>query len=192
MAELFTSLPRHLYCWIERKSIGEGDGLERASWFGLTSVPGRAWGLSLLLECGAVYGHVPPHVLIFARDLDGAEINRQREWPLFRAQRWDCFGVHFAVHVYEQLDGRSVRARIPGRPGFDKLELGGTYLFTAQHYGDSYSHAPEQAKQFHFIELENGRLTALPANDVLFHDDAFTVPKWPTWLRRQTRTYTAE
>lgn len=187
MSELFTSLPRHLYCYVERKYLGVEKGLERCSWFGLTSVRDRAWGLTLLLENGAIYSHVPPNAITWYGDLPDPPA-----WPLFRAQLWDCFGERFAVHCYEQLDGRDVDVRIPARPGYPKWRGSGRYLFTAQHYGDAYSRVPEQAKQFHFIELTTGRLTCLPANCILVHDRAFTTPQWPKWLRRQEETYECE
>lgn len=181
--ELIADLPRHIYCQVDRRflSAGERDGFERVSWFGLTSMPGRAWGLSLLLECGAVYSHVPPHAIAFSPD--------PAAWTLPEAQRWDCFGVHFAVHEYEQLQGRDVDAYIKPRGEW----LRGQYLFTAQHYGDGYSRAPDQAKQYHFIELELGRLAVLPGNCVLFHDQAFTrIDGKPAWLRVQTEVYSCE
>lgn len=202
---LFTSLPRHLYCYVDARFLSAGgrQTMEPCSWFGLTSVTGRAWGLSILLECGAMYSHVPPHAMYFAVP---GEDHSNEPWPLERAQLWDCFGTEFAVHVYDQLDGRAVRVRWPKKPApadatvlaqvvndMDKpLELGGEYLFTAQHYGDGYSLVPEQAKQYHFLKLDNGRLAALPANHILFLDGAFTRPEWPTWLRRQEAIYTCE
>lgn len=188
MAELFTSLPRHLYCYVERRFLGEGTGLEPCSWFGLTSLPARAWGLSVLLECGAVYTQVPPHALYFP--VPGGDFS-ETAWPLARAQLWDCFGYAFAVHEYTQLAlaGGGARARWPNVEG----ELAGRYLFTAQHYGDAYSQTPEQAKQFHFLALENGRLTALPGTNVLFGDACFTTDAgWPKWLRTQQAVYRCE
>lgn len=182
MAELFTSLPRHLYCYVERRflSAGTKDGLEACSWFGLTSVPGRAWGLSVLLECGAIYSNVPPHALYFP--VVGGD-QSDKPWPLKSAQRWSCFGYRFAVHEYEQLAGLKVVL---------KEGPGGVYLFTAQHIDDAYSLTPAQAKQFHFLKLDNGRLAALPATDVLFCDAAFTTEKWPDWLRTQEALFTCE
>lgn len=193
MPRLFTSLPRQLYVHVERRFIGEGDGLERASWFGLTSIPGRSWGLSLLLECGAIYSHVPPHAIA----LEPWEGRNRCTWSATQAQPFDCHGLDFAVHEYEQLHGREVLVRtrpwplyLPSSPWTNSR---GLYLFTAQHYGDGYSLEPEQAKQYHFVHLEHGRLAAVPANHMLVHDGAFTEIKgWPTWLRRQTEVYAGE
>lgn len=184
MSELFTSLPRHLYVHVDRTFVSSHDGFEPAAWFGLTSIPGRAWGLSLLLESGAIYSQVPPHAISFVSPAACS-------WTLSLAQMWDCFGVSFALHEYTHLAGRVVECWLP-KGSRAKLKRG-RYLFTAQHHGDGYSEAPEQAKQFHFIQLDNGRLTALPANRFVVHAPEFTrVAGLPSGLRRQTETYECE
>mgnify|MGYP003644646029 CR=1 FL=1 len=55
------NLPRHLYvkCDMEFVSDGEKRGIEDAVWFGLTAVPGRAWGCTVMLKCGALYRGLP-------------------------------------------------------------------------------------------------------------------------------------
>ena len=55
------NLPRHLYVSVDRSvmSRGHGDGWEDAVWFGLTSVPHRAWGCTVMLQCGALYRGLP-------------------------------------------------------------------------------------------------------------------------------------
>jgi hypothetical protein len=192
--KLFGSLPRHLYCYVERRFVAKTAGrpLEPCTWFGLTSVPGRAWGLTVLLESGALYSNVPPHAIVFG-DQVAAAVNASNLqlalWTIGEAQAWDCFGYDFALHEYEHLAGRDVEAKIAG---LEQL-VDGAYLFTAQHYGDAYSLVPEQAKQFHFLQLENGRLAALPANRLVVHAPEFTrVDGLPTDLRRQTESYSCE
>lgn len=191
MARLIASLPRHLYCMLERKYVREGGaGLERCTWFGLTSVPGRAWGLSVLLENGAIYSHLPPHAIVFETDSIGLHGN-PKPWRIRQSQLWDCFGVDFALEEYSYLAGRTVYCSVEHRAG-ELLE--GEYLFTAQHYGDGYSRAPEQAKQYHFVRLELGRLVCLPANKLIVDAAEFTTieAKLPTGLRRQTEVYSCE
>lgn len=193
MSRLFTSLPRHLYCYVERRFIAvdrADPGLEPCTWFGLTSVPGRAWGLTVLLECGAIYSHVPPHAIVFGSEDQTPEQVRNVAWPIGASQLWDCFGYDFAVHEYEHLAGRDVEVWV-GNPS---EVYAGSYLFTAQHYGDGYSRAPEQAKQYHFVELEVGRLTCVPANRMVVHAPEFTgkILGLPPWLRRQTEVYSCE
>lgn len=196
MARLFTSIPRHYYCYVESSFVARSPRptLEPCTWFGLTSVPGRAWGLTVLLESGAIYSGIPPHAIVFG-DQVAAAVNDSNlqlaDWTIYEAQLWDCFGYDFAVHEYEHLQGRDVEAAIAGIPEL----VDGVYLFTAQHYGDGYSRTPEQAKQFHFVQLENGRLAALPANKLVVHAPEFTRregPGLPTWIRRQTEAYSCE
>ena len=182
---LFTSLPRHIYCHVERGFISENRGLEPCCWFGLTSVPGRAWGLTVLLESGAIYSHLPPHAIIF--DPIRSDLI---PWSIQQAQLWDCFGYDFAVHEYAYLAGREVTCWV-GHPS--EIHEDARYLFTAQHYGDAYSMTPEQAKQFHFLQLANGRLACLPGNRLVVHAAEFSVVKgMPTDLRRQREEYSAE
>jgi hypothetical protein len=69
----------------------------------------------------------------------------------------------------------------------------GPYLFTAVPIGDGFSDAPDQAKEFMFIWLDNDRLTIQPTNRVLFEDRSFTdashgVPR----LRLQSEIYSCE
>lgn len=181
MPDLFTSLPRQIYCYADRAFMSQGQrqGFERCAWFGLTSVPNRAWGLSVLLECGALYQMLPPNAIAFRPD--------PPPWTLEQAQRWDCYSDRLAVHEYTMLAERDVDCYVRGE------WLRGRYLTTAQNYGDGYSAEPEQAKQYHFVALNNGRLTALPGNCCLFHDPAFTkVNGKPDWLRTQTKVYACE
>jgi hypothetical protein len=70
----------------------------------------------------------------------------------------------------------------------------GKYLFTVAPIGDGYSAYPEQAKEFCFIQLDNGRLTIQPTNHVVFRERSFTDNKleFPSGLRRQTNVWSAE
>jgi len=179
---LIGDLPRHHYVYVDKAflSAGEVDGWIKASWFGLVSVPNRAWGATVLLENGAVYTPLPLHALSFKRDTV--------PWEVDQSQRWDCFGVDFATVEYAQLAEREMHVYV--RPGewHDAV-----YLFTAQHYGDAYSLTPSQTKQYHFARLDNGRIASLPTNCCVFHDPAFTVVgEKPTWLRVNEHVYACE
>lgn len=184
MAEIISSLPMgHLYAWVDRAflSAGQRQGFERCSWFGLTSIPGRAWGLQVLLECGAVFSTVPPHALAFSAAPPAS-------WRLDQAQRWDLPGSIYSVHCYQQLAGRDVDAYVRGE------WMPGKYIFSARHLGDGYSDHPEQAKEYNFIHVYvRERLTILPGNCMIVHDPAFTRVKGkPDWLRTQTEVYACE
>lgn len=174
-------LPRHFYISIEPGALGDHERIA-AVWFGLVSYPGRVWGCHLMLECGAVYRNVPLHQLTHGELWE-------REWGPAQAQTWNCYGWQFSTIEYRYLAGLRTRVRLQ-----DGREYGGTYLFTVVPVGDAYSAAPEQSKEVSFIALDNGRFSAQPTDRVLFEDRSFTSrdAEWPTWLRRQRKTWSAE
>lgn len=173
------ALPRHLYVYVQPNALGE-HGWLRGVWFGLASFPGRAWGCHLLLESGAIYRNVPLHQL--------ADSETESPWTPSQAQTWDAYGVQFSTIEYPYLAGCNARVRLQ-----DRSEHGGTYLFTAVPLADGFSAVPEQAKEFYFCVLDNGRFTAQPTNQVLLEDKSFTSKlEWPKYLRRQTQTWSAE
>ena len=179
---LVGELPRHLYVWVDSAYTHQDpQGFIPAVWYGLVSYPGRCWGATLLLESGAIYRNVPCHALAFN---DWPE----PEWTPQDAQTWDCYGQGFTTLEYSYLADLRCMARANGKQWL------GRYLFTAAPVGDGYSAYPEQAKEFLFIQLDNGRLTIQPTNHVLVDDKSFTVGGWevPTGLRCQTDIFKAE
>lgn len=178
-------IPVHQYCWVEQKYITNGklEGVEECVWFGIVAYTGRVWGCQIMLKSGAVYREVPLHALTYDK------FENPFGWDAYLAQEWDCYGIQFSTLCYKYLYGLDVRARC----GRDK-EYAGKYLFTAIPIGDAYSEAPDEAKEFQFIQLDNGRITCQPTNRVLFIDKSFTErdAKWPTHLRALEQTYHAE
>ena len=176
------SLPIHKYVWIERSFIRKnGKGLEPAVWFGIVSIPGRVWGLNVMLECGAVYRNLPPHAISF---------NPQKvcPWGVAMSQTWDCYGERFAVHEYTYLSGLRAQCLLG-----DGKEYSGDYMFTVCPIGDGFSRQPDQAKEFMFVALDNGRLTIQPTNRVLFSDRSFTNGQgWPKDLKPNLNIYSCE
>jgi len=65
-------------------------------------------------------------------------------------------------------------------------------LFTVAPMLDAWSARPEQAKEFSFIALDNGRYTVQPTNQLLMVDASFVKPQWPTDMKIQTDTYSCE
>ena len=178
------NLPRHLYvkCDMEFVSDGQKQGIEDAVWFGLTAVPGRAWGCTVMLKCGALYRGLPLHALAHG------EIAIM-DWDINDAQRWDCFGWNFTTIEYEYLMGLSCKVWIASKKTWEV----GRYLFTAEPYGDGFSMSPSQTKSHHFIALNNGRMTAVPGNNVLWKESSFTTPsEKPNWLRTQSQVWHGE
>lgn len=173
------AMPRHQYVWVQPNAIGLHDWL-RGVWFGLTSYPGRAWGCHILLECGAVYRNVPLHHL--------ATRKTETEWKSSQAATWDAYGWQFSTIEYPYLASMNARVRLQ-----DKSEHDGMYLFSAVPVGDAFTAEPEQSKEFYFVALDNGRITAQPTNHVLIEDRSFcTDVEWPKFLRRQNEWHSAE
>lgn len=165
---------RHRQVWIQPNAVGNHDWIQ-AIWFGLVSYPSRAWGCNVRLECGAPYRNVPLHHL--ASRPDAAKL-----WEPDDAQTWDCYGYDFTVVEYPYLAEMGVLTKVHE----------GSYMFSVIPIGDGWSSIPEQAKEFYFLELDNGRFAALPTNEVLLDDKSFGTPQWPDFLRRQTQIWSAE
>jgi hypothetical protein len=125
---------------------------------------------------------VPLHQLAWRED--AAE-----DWKTGEAQTWDCYGWQFSTIEYPYLAGLNALVRLQ-----DSDQETGQYLFTAVPVGDAFSAAPEQAKEFMFVKLDNGRFTSQPTNHVLLEERSFTNAEdgWPSFLRRQDRVWSAE
>ena len=174
------SLPKHRYVKVDSQfTHREPVGWVDAVWFGLASHPGRAWGCHIMLESGAVYRGLPPHAIAFTDD-------PEPDWPITKAQLWDCYGYNWSSVEYTYLRGLRCRCRI------GKEEFRGSYLFTVIPIGDGFSEAPEQSKEFMFVELDNGRLTIQPTNRILFEDRSFTEPGEVPGLKLQTEVWSCE
>jgi hypothetical protein len=157
-------IPFHLQLWVDMlRFTNNGCGFVPAVWFGLNSTPGRMWGLHVMLECGAVYRNVPPHLVAF----DDAPMEKL-PWVQEDAQKWNCYGTDFSVVEYPYL--ADLTCRVKGRD----WTMAGRYLFTAVPANDPFSRIPEQAKEFMFIRLDNGRLTIQPTDRVVFRESSFT------------------
>ncbi len=181
MNSVIGSLPKHQYVRVDTVfTHREPCGHAPAVWFGLVSLPGRMWGCNVLLESGALYRGLPLHALSHG--------NRADDWDAGQAQRWDCYGTDWSGHEYSYLRALRVRARC------GKGEFNGEYLFTVVPANDAFSEVPEQAKEFTFVKLENGRFTVQPTDHLLFEERSFTVDQgeWPKGYKRQNEVYTCE
>jgi hypothetical protein len=177
---MIASLPIHKYVWVDscfiRAGRQSGSGFEKAVWFGLVSQYGRTWGLNVMLECGAIYRSLPPHAIAFCDE-------PEQMWAVTDAQLWDCYADKFQLHEYSYLKEMTAKTK----------DHSGTYLFTAAFTDDGFTRAPEQQKEFSFIELDNGRLTIQPTNRILFEDRSFTVDSGPPKnLVTQTEIWSCE
>jgi len=178
------NLPRHLYVKVDMAFVSDGKNTEigDAVWFGLTAIPGRAWGCTVMLKCGAIYRGLPLHAMMHD-DIAVAD------WDINDAQRWDCFGYDFVCINYTYLMGLSCKVWLASRKTWEV----GRYMFTAEPYGDGFSMSPQQTKSHHFIALNNGRITAVPGNNVLWNESSFTkTGDKPSWLRSQPQVWNGE
>ena len=179
---LVGELPRHIYCFVDSSFTHTcPNGFIPCVWFGLVSYPGRTWGCTVMLECGAIYRNVPAHAIAFHKF-------PQEPWSADEAQTWDCYGEQFTTLEYKYLSGLDCKVKCKDA-AYD-----GKYLFTVAPIGDGFSAYPEQAKEFCFIQLYLGRLTVQPTNHVVFRERSFTDNKleFPSGLRRQTDVWSAE
>lgn len=156
-------LPNHRYVLVDTSFTHKKPrGFTEAMWVGLTSIPGRAWGINVILRNGgALYRNLPPHSIGF--DLESAD------WSIKQAQLWDCYSYDFTIVQSPILQGLRMRAKVQGQMHQ------GEYLFHITHVNDGWSNSPDQDKEFYFIKLDNGRLTIQPTNRITFIDSSFIV-----------------
>lgn len=182
------SLPRHLYVWVDSEfTHKEPIGLIPAVWFGLVSIHGRMWGCTVMLESGAIYRNLPPHAIAF-------DSKAEPGWSAQYAQTWDCYGTDWSACEYPYLSGLTCVAKPKVEDDRGQPFILGEYLFSVTPVGDGFSAEPEQAKEFSFIMLLNGRLTIQPTDRVVFQEKSFTngALEFPTGLKRQENIWSCE
>jgi hypothetical protein len=174
------ALLTHRYIWVDSQyTHAEPCGLVEAMWVGLTAIPGRAWGINVILrDGGALYRNIPPHAVAFGEDAFPY-------WDIKDAQLWDCYSYGFTILQSPILRGLEVIVTWK-----DKV-LYGEYMFSVTHLHDGWSDSPDQDKEFIFVKLNNGRLTIQPTNRVRFIDHSFTTNELPK-LKLQETVYSCE
>ena len=130
--------------------------------YGLSALPGRAWGISAMLKNGALVQHLPVHAFSKLPD-------KRCRHKLSEQQVWACYGLDFATHQYNALSEMPLRVYMKDTQTY----VNGRYWFTAAPYNDLYSMTPDQHKHFNFIWLECGCLVAMPGNRVEMYDSSF-------------------
>jgi hypothetical protein len=181
MAFHIADVPRPMYAYVDSRYLYDFAADVIPEWrscmiYGLSALPGRAWGLSVLLDDGAIYQHLPVHA--FSLRSDYTADWEQHYHDLTELQVWSCYGNTFATHEYGALSEMSARVYL----GNGKWEMG-RYWFTAAPWDDCFSTTPDQHKHFNFMWLECGALASLPGNRLLFNDPSFTT-NMPAWGSR--------
>lgn len=177
-------IPQPFYCYVRDEFLYDGEsghgGFTPCAAYGISSLPGRAWGISVALDNGAMVQHVPLHALTF-------DVETEHSHPLDHLQVWSCYGWQFATHAYDYLKEMPCRVYMKGE------WENGRYLFTAAPYDDVYSMTPDQHKHFNFVQLDCGALGAWPGNRMLVYDSSFvTLPPEKPKYRTNTRTWYVE
>lgn len=164
MATHIADIPKAFYCYIRNEFLydgREGHGeFTQCIAYGLSSLPSRAWGISVMLSNGALVQHVPLHALTF-------DTANKHQHPLDHLQVWSCYGWEFTTHEYDYLKEMPCKVYMKGE------WENGRYLFTAAPYDDPYSMTPDQHKHFNFVRLDCGALGAWPGNRMLMFDSSF-------------------
>lgn len=169
MSTHIADIPVPFYCYVKDEflyNLTKGFGNHTPCMaYGLSALPNRAWGISILLNNGAMVQHVPLHALT-------TKPESGHNHPLDHLQIWSCYGQTFTTHKYSALSELPARVYLKGG-----LWENGRYLFTAAPYDDQYSLTPDQHKHFNFIELDCGSIGAWPGNRMFMYDSSFvTLP----------------
>lgn len=184
MATHIDDIPKPFYAYVRNEFLydqkeGHGEFTDCLA-FGLSSLPGRAWGISVMLDTGALVQHLPVSAITFTKTPSHAH-------PLDHLQVWSCYGWDFTTHEYDALSEMPVRIYMKG------VWENGKYLFTSAPYGDFYSMTPDQHKHFNFVQLDCGSLASVPGNRMLVHDSSFvTMPKERPKYRTNTHLWYVE
>jgi hypothetical protein len=173
------NLPMHQYGFVRRSFLSNHErfGFEPAVWFGLTCPANRAFGLTVLLQCGGLYRELPPHAFAFSETSPAGTIEQ--------SQAWDCFGGDVQAIEYAYL------RELPVTLVSNKAR--GQYLFSVEFADNGFSRYPAQSKTLHALRLDDGRLTFQPGNFFTVYDSSFTDLHGDcSWLRRQTEAWGVE
>jgi hypothetical protein len=165
MANHIADIPKPFYAFVRAEFLydqqrGHGEFVTCVV-YGISSLPGRAWGLSAMLDNGALVQHLPVSAITFTNQPD-------KTYPLDYLQVWSCYGWEFTTHEYDFLSEMPVWAYLK-----NGVWESGRYLFTAAPYGDMYSMTPDQHKHFNFVQLDCGLLASLPGNRMMVWDSSF-------------------
>lgn len=178
----YGSIPHHKYILVDSMFTHEKSiGLQEAMWTGITSIPGRAWGLNVVFRLGGMmYRNVPPHAVAFRHD-------PQQFWNIDESQAWNCYSDHFTIFEDPVLSG--MRVSVKTARGIEQ----GYYMFATAHLYDGWSEAPEQDKMFVWCMLDNGRLTIQPNNRIMFQDSSYIInAQTPPRLILQETVYSVD
>lgn len=165
-------------------TAGEEPGLVDGYWYGVTIIPARIIGCHVTLMDGANWARLPFHAL---RSYDCSSSNI--EITPAQAQLYDCFSYFGEAHRFNWLRGQPAELL--------DVKVRGYYLFTIDYFDPDgrcpFGEEPEQHKQHHILECEDGIFRARPNNFVKWTDTALYRPfEVRPPYRRQREVFSAE
>lgn len=184
MATHIADIPKPFYCYVRDEFLydhtsGHGNFTQCMA-YGVSALPGRAWGISIMLSNGALVQHIPLHALTF-------DTSSQHSHPLDHLQVWSCYGYEFSTHEYDAISEMPCKVYMKGQ------WENGRYMFTAAPYNDHFSMTPDQHKHFNFVRLDCGAVCAMPGNRILMYDSSFvTLPAEKPQYRTNTHVWHIE
>lgn len=166
-----------LKCFVRNEFLHDLDleftGFVPAIMIGVSSRPGLALGFHIILDCGAVFWHVPIHALCWKEDAPLEKVDV--------LQLWNCFSYSIAVTCFSYLaDLRVAYLRK------DRKWSNGNYICTFDWCGDSHrdldlslAEIPDEHKCAHFIRLDSGNFALQPNNRIRWFESSFVVKDFP-------------
>jgi len=168
LATLNVNTPR-FYCLLRKEFLYAGQShhgeLLNVCVFGAASIQGRALGLHVLTENGAVIWRLPIHALCHKPEAP----NVPRDWLQF----WDCFSYEISCTTFDRLQDSRVRVQLK-----DRSWEGGQYMFTLDWHGhqDAEEAGDGGHECAHVIALDDGNFAAQPNNRIQWFCPAFVTP----------------
>lgn len=152
--------------YLDHALLGAEPGPIAGIWYGITLIQAQMMLAHVMLDNGANWARVPIHWL---------RTNQKAIWlpvSTSEAMRWDTFSYHGDVTRFPFLRNQMA----------DLLDscLAGRYLFTVDYFdpdGDApFAECPEQHKQHHFFDCDDGAIRARPNNMLRWTDPALYEP----------------
>lgn len=168
MSRFFASIP-YLKCLVRKEYTrdlkdGHGEWLQALA-IAVECRRGRMLGFQVLFTGQDANGNSVPTAGAMFRVPIEAICSKPCERPPVGFAPWDCLSDEFSVVTLDFI--REMRAYVlPGR-------WPGRYLFTVHQARSDLTDDPEQSKQMHVIQMDDGWFAAVPNSRLLIEDLAF-------------------
>lgn len=155
---MHSSLPYHLYVWVDNKNLGPDmpPGLTEGILHGVYARDGQKMLCHVLLKTGAHWSGIPLHQIK----------HKPITESLADAEPWSCMGTEITTTFFDYLEGLS------GRTIKDNLYFRHTGIVID--WNNGFSRYPEEHKPLSLVALEQGNFGLLPNNYFKLLDKHFT------------------